>query len=269
IFDTTNSWTASQYVNGVSMGTMQNFVQNDHNLTGAGWRYTFGSGWTFNGGQADPFGSTQAVQIDMPAGTVSYSAGGVVLTPGNRYVVCAIVRGLVGGEQITMTAGNTGSTALPPITTDWKYLCSTTDAVGSGSTNQTLTIATKSTTAAQSIQIAGTSTTPLKADGFANSGYLPTTTAVTTPTPLVVVGYTILPQAIPPIPTFVSKSAHLGAAGCNLASPSSYDSCTDTVPWLSAFADATYYPSCSGVNPVGGGSVALTLQVMSWTASNV
>jgi hypothetical protein len=73
----------------------------------------------------------------------------------------------------------------------------------------------------------------------------------------------------PVVPTFVAKSARLGANGCNLATPASYDSCTDTVTFSPAFADTSYTPTCNGMNAVGSGSVALTLQVVSWTAAAV
>jgi hypothetical protein len=70
--------------------------------------------------------------------------------------------------------------------------------------------------------------------------------------------------------SFVAKSAQLGTAGCNLATPSSFDSCTDTITFSPAFADPNWTPDCTGVNQVASsGNVALTTQVISWTASAV
>jgi hypothetical protein len=68
-----------------------------------------------------------------------------------------------------------------------------------------------------------------------------------------------------PIPTSaqlaVTQYAHLATTpACNLATPSSYDTCTNTITWPVAFSDTNYGYTCNGIDAVGsGGSVALTL----------
>jgi hypothetical protein len=56
----------------------------------------------------------------------------------------------------------------------------------------------------------------------------------------------------------VTQYAHLGTTGCNLANPSSYDTCTNLITWPVAFADTNYGYTCNGIDAVGSGSVALT-----------
>jgi hypothetical protein len=73
---------------------------------------------------------------------------------------------------------------------------------------------------------------------------------------------------LPVSPTFVAKSAHLGAASCSPAG-GSYNTCTSVINWPSAFADTNYYVSCTGVNPTGSGSVALATYIASQSTSSV
>jgi hypothetical protein len=65
-----------------------------------------------------------------------------------------------------------------------------------------------------------------------------------------------------------SKSTHLGTASCS-PSGGSYSTCTNTLTWPSAFADTSYYASCTGDSPTGSGSVALNLYISSKTASSI
>jgi hypothetical protein len=109
--------TSTQQIGQVSLGGLQNYIQNAATMTGSGW----GTNGTVRGGQTDPYGGTNAVSLTTTAKGQVYQE--IPSTPdlvsGVTYVTCGWLKGAVGGESFGMGIG--GDSLNPTFTTSWQY----------------------------------------------------------------------------------------------------------------------------------------------------
>jgi len=102
------------------IGGTLNLVKNSASMTGTGWGS--GTGLTATGGQTDPFGGTNAVQLATTATSGIYSNTGVAVTTGQVYNLCGYFKGNAGGEQQIMSVGNGASTTTVALTTSYQFI---------------------------------------------------------------------------------------------------------------------------------------------------
>jgi hypothetical protein len=177
-----NYFSGALGVQGVSIGDLSNLLPYSSNFTASGWDTPVGTAPTITTAQADSWGGTTASEFTFASGTNQYAFedSGSPATAGTVYNISGWFRGATGTETITL--GDTQSSAATfSLSTQWKYYSFSVTA----SSTQTQRIFELSSSAAESIYVAGVSVT-LGSNGDA---YLATNgSAVSTPIAAVTVG---------------------------------------------------------------------------------
>jgi hypothetical protein len=171
--------TATQTISGVTIGGLQNYVQNAATMTGTGWSNIGPGGLgTTTGGQTDPYGGTNAISMVTGAGWMQWANQPTPsnLTAGIQYVACGWLKGATGTERFQIQIGDQQNSFQNPLTTSWKYY----GAVYTPTSNLGLTLAITSNVGSTTMYAYGWVVVP----GDSCGSFLATgATAVTTPQP--------------------------------------------------------------------------------------
>lgn len=184
--------------NCIAAGLMQNFAANSNLFTAGTWSTTFGTAPTITAGQGDHCNQTTASQFITTSTPTVYSDISTPLSATTNYIACASARGASGGETFGVGAGGVGPNTGGDYTLTTSFL------------PYCFSITTTSSTLTRTIDLVFPVTETVYIDsawiipGGPGSGaiaarytppppYLPTTTsAITTPTPEIVVGSSVL-----------------------------------------------------------------------------
>ena len=146
----------SSQVGTVASGGLSNYIKNSATMTGTGW--ATGTNATATGGQADPFGGTNAVQIVTTSlSSATYINSGATVTNAAQYTACGYYKGATGTEREQINIGNGSNTVTGLLSTSWTFFTYTLTSGASGAN----TVTFSPSTASQTVYLYGWSIVPL------------------------------------------------------------------------------------------------------------